>query len=234
MNTKKILLLLPILPLLFLGVSCEVLEEIEARSKIINKFEVTALNLAKDNRILKSEVSQLSYQIEQLKAQNDYLQLQLDKNKGRTLASLPPVNSQNDLVKFNVYRWKAKDLLSIGQKEFKEKKFEKSFQFFQTFINHYPDHKLNNDEILFKTGLAAYETHRRYGESIKNLERIINEYPTSQYYRGAKLWMAMGHLKIGNKDKFFSTVEEFRKKYRNTPEWKILRNYYEDIVERYK
>jgi len=39
-------------------------------------------------------------------------------------------------------------------------------------------------------------------------------------------------MKLGEKQKFFATVEEFRKKYRNTNEWKILSTYYEKIEEK--
>jgi outer membrane protein assembly factor BamD (BamD/ComL family) len=60
----------------------------------------------------------------------------------------------------------------------------------------------------------------------------MKQYPTSQYYRSAKLWVALTNLKLGEKKKFFATVEEFRKKYRNTNEWKILSNYYEKIEEK--
>ena len=58
------------------------------------------------------------------------------------------------------------------------------------------------------------------------------KYPTSSYYRSAKLWVALTHMKLGDKQKFFATVEEFRKKYRNTNEWKILSAYYEKIEEK--
>jgi hypothetical protein len=39
-------------------------------------------------------------------------------------------------------------------------------------------------------------------------------------------------MKLGEKKKFYATVEEFRKKYRNTNEWKILSSYYENIEEK--
>ena len=60
----------------------------------------------------------------------------------------------------------------------------------------------------------------------------MNQYPTSQYYRSAKLWKSLTYLQMGDKKKFFATVEEFRKKYRNTKEWKILSAYYEKIEEK--
>ena len=44
----------------------------------------------------------------------------------------------------------------------------------------------------------------------------------------------MTHLKLGDEQAFFNTAEEFRKKYRNTPEWNILSGHYEKIVQKYK
>ncbi len=60
----------------------------------------------------------------------------------------------------------------------------------------------------------------------------MSQYPTSKFFRSAKLWSSLTHLKMGNKDRFMATVEEFRKKYRNSPEWKILSKYYESIEEK--
>jgi len=62
----------------------------------------------------------------------------------------------------------------------------------------------------------------------------VSKYPKSNFYRGAKLWMAMSEYNTGNHRKFASTVEEFRTKYRNTEEWKILSKYYEDINHKNK
>ena len=39
---------------------------------------------------------------------------------------------------------------------------------------------------------------------------------------------------MGKTEDFYSTVEEFRKKYKNTPEWEILRAHYEDITQKFK
>jgi len=46
--------------------------------------------------------------------------------------------------------------------------------------------------------------------------------------------MALTYLQLGDDQKFFTTVEEFRKKYRNTEEWKVLSPHYEKIVQKFK
>lgn len=63
----------------------------------------------------------------------------------------------------------------------------------------------------------------------KHLSSLVKTYPRSQFYRGAKLWLALTQYNMGDQQKFLKTVEEFRLKYRNTDEWKILSKYYEDI-----
>ena len=98
----------------------------------------------------------------------------------------------------------------------------------------FPTHELVDDQVLFQAGVAAYESKKHYNWALAGLQRIIVEYPSSRFYRGAKLWTSLSHLKVGNKAAFFNIVEEFRKKYRNTKEWKILRSHYEEIVKKYK
>ena len=64
---------------------------------------------------------------------------------------------------------------------------------------------------------------------------VIENHPTSDFFLGAKLWLAMTYLKQDKEDKFFAVAEEFRKKYRNTTEWNdILSKHYEKIVQKYK
>jgi outer membrane protein assembly factor BamD (BamD/ComL family) len=89
-----------------------------------------------------------------------------------------------------------------------------------------------SDEFYFKAGISAFESGSHHDWTITHFDNLMSKYPTSQYFRSAKLWIALTHMKMGNKKKFFATVEEFRKKYRNTPEWKILSSYYEKIEEK--
>lgn len=156
---------------------------------------------------------------------------------GRSIASVAPHGKaedkiEKDYVEFKTYKWRAEDMMQIADKEFKEKHYEKASQFYYSIIQNYPHFKGVNDEFYFKAGIAAYESGAHHEWTISHFEALMKTYPTSQYYRSAKLWVALTHLKLGDKKKFFTTVEEFRKKYRNTNEWKILSSYYEKIEEK--
>lgn len=155
---------------------------------------------------------------------------------GRSVASVAPALNSNesnkDFVEFKTYKWQADDLMKIADKEFKEKSYEKAAQFYTALVNNYPTNKGINDEFYFKAGIAAYESGVHHDWTMTHFEALMHKYPTSQYFRSAKLWVALTHMKMGDKKKFYSTVEEFRKKYRNTNEWKILSSYYEKIEEK--
>ena len=222
--------------------SCDMMEKVEERASIINKYENVALTLSSENRELRAEISRLHYDVEALKSKNNYLEIKLSKSTQkmmgstpkRTIASVAPVTPQNDLVKFDVYKWTPSQVLAIAEKEFDQKHFEKSAQFFQAFSTKFLGHKKIDDQFLFQAGIAAYESGEHPEWVLAHLDKLISEYPTSKFYRGAKLWNALTHLKLGHEDKFFNTVEEFSKKYRNTHEWKILSAHYEKIVQKYK
>jgi outer membrane protein assembly factor BamD (BamD/ComL family) len=227
--------------------SCSYMKKFKDRAKVINNYEKTALNLAKENRQLKAEINHLSFQIQELKTKNTFLALQLEKKNevrpSRGIASIsetkaPIISSTKeddaDLVKFEVYQWTPKQLLATAEGDFEKGNYEKAAQFFHAFLEKYPRHELIDDAILFQSGISAYESGQHYDWVITSMTRLMAEYPASRHFRGAKLWIALTYLKKGEKKQFFNTVEEFRKKYRNTPEWKILSNHYEDIVQKYK
>lgn len=157
------------------------------------------------------------------------------EHSGRNIASVAPSEAKTegkDFVEFKTYKWHADDLLKIADKEFKDKHYEKAAQFYTSLVNHYPDNKRINDEFYFKAGIAAYESGAHHDWTLSHFESLMAKYPTSHYYRSAKLWVALTHMKLGDKKRFYATVEEFRKKYRNTNEWKILSSYYEKIEEK--
>lgn len=231
--------------------SCDVWDQLEAKAKKVNNYERAALTLSKENRDLRMKISQMQFEIQTLKSEKEYLDIQLKKSKSaqmaatsgkgvvaatpdRAIASIAPVENENDLVKFDVYKWTPSQILAVAEKEFSGQNYEKSAQFFKTFYDKFPDHKQINDQFLFQAGVAAYESNGHHDWTLSYLNELVKNYPTSKYYRGAKLWMALTHLKLGENDKFFSTVEEFRKKYRNTEEWKVLSQHYEKIVHKYK
>lgn len=150
----------------------------------------------------------------------------------RKIASIGAMPMKKDYVEYDIYKWKAEDMHKIAENEFKNKNFEKAAQFYYSILQHYPKYQKLNDDFYFKAGVSAFETGEHHEWALVNFEYLMAEYPTSQYYRSAKLWSSLTHLKMGDKKKFFTTVEEFRKKYRNSPEWKILSAYYENIEEK--
>ncbi len=216
--------------------SCDQLKEFEKRAETVNGYEVSALRLAQENRELRAKNYGLQFKIEGLESKNNFLKIQLDKRSKkikRSVASIPLIHPSKDLVKFDIYKWKSDQVMAIAHKEFQKKNYEKSAQFFQTYLKQFPNKNVN-DELLFQAGMASFESGNHHRWTIDNMNKLIKEYPTSKFYRGAKLWMGLTHLKMGKKDDFFATVEEFRLKYRNTTEWEILSAHYEKILQKYK
>ncbi|MFZ8934218.1 MAG: tetratricopeptide repeat protein [Bacteriovoracaceae bacterium] len=225
-----------LLGLSFSFVSCDLADRVSSRAREINNFEKAAFALAKENRHLNNQLTKLKFENQSLKSQISFLNMKLEKrgkkSAGRTLASAPPV--QNDLVKFSVYKWQPQQMVTMAEKAYKEKDFEKSSQFFNALIVNYPKSNKVDDQILFQAGISAYESGKHYDWTLKHLNKLLEEYPESKFFRGAKLWVGLTHLKLGDKAAFFRTVEEFRKKYRNTKEWDILSVRYESLIQKYK
>ncbi|WPU64595.1 tetratricopeptide repeat protein [Peredibacter starrii] len=201
------------------------------------QYEKKALALAKENRLLQVQISDLKYQISQLESKNKYFASQAKAPAATTpvrkIASVPKMDT-NDLVNYEIYKWTPEKLLAIGEKELHFKNYEKSAQFYNELIVRHPKHEIVSDRVLFGAGVAAFETGKRYDWSEQHLERLVKNYPKSEFYRGAKLWLALAQYNQGEHQKFLKTVEEFRLKYRNTEEWKILSRYYEDISYKIK
>ncbi|MDD4976727.1 MAG: hypothetical protein PHY93_20395 [Bacteriovorax sp.] len=242
---KASILVLPLLA------SCSVdMKKIEEKAAMINHYEQVSLKLARDNRELHAEVKRLEFEVEKLKQEKSYSavvhgEVATHENKheennheahGRTIASVAPspisAEEKKDYVEFKTYKWHVDDLMKIADKEFKEKNYEKAAQFYTSLVNNYPTNKSINDEFYFKAGIAAFESGDHHDWTLTHFEALMSKYPTSHYFRSAKLWVALTHMKLGDKKKFYATVEEFRKKYRNTNEWKILSSYYEKIEEK--
>ncbi len=139
-----------------------------------------------------------------------------------------------DYVKFKIYLWKPEQLMTMAQSAFVKGNYEKSSQFYNSLIENYGSEAVVTDEIFFQAGLAAYKTQRFHQIAIDHFQNIVLKYPNSKYFRGAKLWMALSFYKMGREKEFFKIVEEFRLKYRNTVEWKILSSHYDEISKQYK
>ncbi|MFZ4712355.1 MAG: tetratricopeptide repeat protein [Bacteriovoracaceae bacterium] len=205
----------------------------QSRVKEVNGYELKALALTKENRILKASINDLKYQMKAIEAKNSFLEIKLGQGKERTIASSTVQKAYTDLVNFDVYKWSVNEMLSVAKKEFGLKNFEKSAQFFNEALTRYPKDKFITEEVLYQAGMSSFKT-KHYDWAQGHLGRLIAEYPTSKYFRGAKLWVAMSQHETGEKEKFFKTVEEFRLKYRNTEEWAILSKHYENFYQKYK
>ena len=203
------------------------------------EYEKSALHLARQNRILEARISDLKYQVSELQSKNKFLTASSNQDAvsaitpKRAIASIPKSNPQ-DLVNYEIYKWTPEKLLAIGEKELHHKNYEKSAQYYNELINRFPKHEIVSDRVLFGAGVAAFETGKRFDWSEEHLDRLVKNHPKSEFYRGAKLWLALAQYNQGEDKKFLATVEEFRLKYRNTEEWKILSRYYEDISYKIK
>ena len=241
LSMKQIAKVLLVYCLLSTTYGCNYVDDIKTRIDTMENYRVKSLALARENRHLKAEISRLRFEIQSIKAKNALLQTRLDdkvgtvsqKNRGRAIASVKAVYPKNDLVKYKVYNWKADKMLAIAEDAYKKKQFKKSAQFFKSLTRQFPNHKLINDGTIFKAGMASLESEIHTDWALQYFNRILHEYPTSKYFRSAKLWVAITHLKSGKKKEFVKIVEEFRKKYRNTPEWEILSRHYEKIMHKY-
>lgn len=177
---------------------------------------------------------ELKTQVLKLKAKNEHLTLtSVEKmNRSRTIASVD--GDESDLVQYDVYQWSDQKLLDIAEQSLHFKKYEKSAQFYNALQVHYPNSKLINAEVLFNYGVASFESRSHYEWAESSFQKIVQDYPASKYSRGSKLWLALAYHKSGKTGRFMASVDEFRMKYRNSKEWKVLSRYYEDIAYKFK
>lgn len=195
-----------------------------------NRYEGVALHLLRENRALKIKIDRLGSRLSELDAQKKFFvskSRHWSSSLSRSPSSVRPVDEKNDLVQFTTYRWQDRKLLRIARREWVRKNYAKSAQYFYTLIQNYPQSPLINDVVLFQTAIASLQAEIYTPWAQQVLTRLIDDFPRSRYYRGAKLWMALVHFEQGDKERFHETLEEFRLKYRNTPEWKILSKHYE-------
>ncbi len=204
-------------------------------AKLANTWgrEKAALTLAAENRLLQAQVADLEFKVGQLETEKSTLvALAEGKRAERSIASVAKPQAE-DMVNWDVYQWTPEKLLAIGEKELHFKNYAKSAQFLNELVTRFPKHALINDRTLFSAGIAAFEA-KEHAWSIAHFGKLVEKYPKSHFQRGAKLWLALSQYKSGNYRMFASTVEEFRLKYRNTEEWKILSQYYEEINYQFK
>lgn len=219
--------------LLFLA-SAGIIGKVYQRAEVVNKSEKISLKLMEENRKLKNKVNDLTFKVSELKNKNDFLSIRLKEKRDRLIASIGPVDSQNDLVKQQTFQWGAEQLITMGRDELAKKNYVRSAQLFQTLLKEFPQHPVIDDTFYFQLGISSYESkvYNEWGKSAFN--KIVEIYPSSEYFRGAKLWLGLLSLREGRKKDFFNTVEEFRKKYRNTAEWELISRHYDSIYKNYR
>lgn len=217
--------------------------EVKQTASKTRNYEYKSLELAKALREERRRNALLTQEIAGLKAKHEHLLLAVRGEGGAKALSSQNLRSRaiasieqkgvEDLVDFELYRWSPEKLLGVGQQALHFKKYDKSAQFYNTLIEEYPNHPSVNDKVLFEAGLAAYESKKHFDWAAKHFAALIDKHPKSDFYRGAKLWMALAQFHQGDHENFVATVEEFRSKYRNTKEWGVLSRFYEDIAFRY-
>lgn len=221
--------------------SCNFLESVESRAHQINQYERVSLVLAKENRELQAEIGRLQFELQKLESRQAYLETKLNRSRPsveRGIASVagrsavPKMPSEN-LVQWDTYKWGPDQLLAAAHKSFSQQDFKKAAEFFHALSVYYPGHEVIDDRYHYQAGVAAFESGHYPEWTLYHMNKLLDNYPTSTFYRGAKLWNALTHLQKGRRDVFFETVEEFRMKYRNTPEWRILSTHYQEILNEF-
>lgn len=208
-------------------------QDFKKTADTVYHYEFKALELSKKLRAARMENEELKSEIARLKAEKEHLQMNMEQKTQRTIASIPKKNV-NDMVNFELYRWSAEKLLGVGKQALHFKNYDKSAQYYNALIKHYPSDKSIDDKVLFEAGVAAYESGKHYDWAQKHFHALVKKYPRSEYKRGAKLWLGLSHFYLGDQDQFVETVNEFRRKYRNTKEWKVLSQYYEELNHKYR
>jgi outer membrane protein assembly factor BamD (BamD/ComL family) len=232
-----------LLLLMFNFVSCNFIDKMAVRAEKINNFERVSLKLAQKNRLLQAKINQLEFQLEKSRARSEFLALQVKHPKksvssvvkSRTPASIKGgVDSKSDLVKQETYQWSDTQLKAAAIREYEQKNFEKAAQFFQILVRDFPNSGELTDQTLFQAGISAYHSGKHYDWSISTMDSLAAKYPESNYYLSAKAWSALAYLQRGDEDTFWKVVEEFRKKYRNTVEWKLMSKHYDRLATKYQ
>ncbi|MBF0299431.1 MAG: hypothetical protein HQK51_11970 [Oligoflexia bacterium] len=232
-------------------VSLEFAKENRQLKTEIGKLEFEIQNLKSRNSYLELKLKQNKIGIDKISAGSSGIvesNANINAHKGRGIASVAShtvfnkkaisnhsnISDENDPIGFELYNWKPEQLVTMANTSFSERDYVKATEYFKVLIKEYPNYHEINDQMYFMAGVSAYNSGKYYDLAQNYLTTIISRYPSSSFYRGAKLWLALTNFKVGNSHLFFKTVDEFRLKYRNTEEWKILSTYYENYRNKYK
>jgi TolA-binding protein len=204
--------------LLFTLSGCSYVENLEKRVQQQNKNDGAVLNLAKENRELKSRIIGLELELKKSYVEPKKIDRKLSSENIKRFQNLEDT-------------WNPDEIIFVAEIEFEREDFEKASYFFQALLKKFPDFKRIDDQLLFKAGRSLYQDGK-YKSAKEVFEKIINEYPSSKYFLQSKLWLTLIHNKLGDKKNFKNDLVEFQEKYQNTPEWKILERNYEKIIKK--
>ena len=101
------------------------------------------------------------------------------------------IDPKNDLVKQQTFQWAAEQLVTMGRDELAKKNFVRSAQLFQTLLKEFPQHPVIDDTFYFQLGISSYESKVYNDWGRRAFNKIVEVYPSSEYYRGAKLWLGL-------------------------------------------
>ena len=204
------------------------LRKFKEKVRVTNRYELVALHLSRENREFRAKISKFRYRISELQAENKFFELKFKQTATalNVAQRVSAVDGSNDMVHFATYQWEDRELLKMARYEWQRKNNAKAAQYFYTLVQNYPQSALIDDVVLFQTGVASFQSKIYYSWAENSLGKLISQFPDSKYYRGAKLWRALASFEQGNKQQFYRILEEFRAKYQNTPEGKILSKHY--------
>ena len=144
---------------------------------------------------------------------------QFDLKKNEIVSSLPSAmwTHKNDLVKQQTFQWGAEQLITMGRDELAKKNYVRSAQLFQTLFKEFPQHPVIDDTFYFQLGISSYESkvYNEWGKSAFN--KIVEIYPSSEYFRGAKLWLGLLSLREGRKKDFSTQLRSLEKNTETPP-----------------
>lgn len=200
----------------------------EKRATMVYNYEQKSLELARENRVLKIKLGQMQAEMQKLANDKEYLKI----SGKRKIASVPKFDP-TDLVQQDAYQWAPEKLKDTGAQSLARKEFEKSAQFYNAYLSLYPGHKGVSPETIFEAGVAAYESKKHYDWAINHFNKIVENHKASKLHKGAKLWLALSYYQEGRVNEFVAVCKDFKNKYRNTNEWKIVSKYYESIMAKH-
>lgn len=184
----------------------------EAESRALEGLERAALGLVRENRRIATEAGRLRLELESLKGR---ARRRAPAGAGAPVAADAP-------IRIGAHSWTPEQMAAVAERAAREGDHGKAARFFGRLVEERPSHGLIDDLLLYQAGAALLEAGRRRG-AVRLFDRLLRERPESEFALSAKIWRGLAHLEGGDRARFAGVVEEFRRKYRNTREWGVLK-----------